>query len=57
MRLRIRRVYLIVWAALLAVALGLLLAWYAGARSTSVPESRARETAEGIRRRVHELTH
>lgn len=52
-----RRVVLL--ALLAALALGLALAWWAARVWTAepTPESRARETAQQIRDRVHELTH
>lgn len=48
---------LLLWAVLVAVLLGLLLAWYARVWSRPTPESRLRETTEELRERVRELTH
>lgn len=50
-----RRLLLV--AVALAIALGFLLGWYARIWSEETPESRARDAAEGLRDRIHELTH
>lgn len=52
----LRRRLLLVGIAL-AIALGFLLGWYARIWGEETPESRARDAAEGLRDRIHELTH
>ncbi len=48
---------LLLWAILVAVVLGLLFGWYAHIWTEPTPESRLRETAEGIKERVRKATH
>ncbi len=50
-----RRVLL--WAIAVAAALGFAFGWYARIWYAPSPESRARQKAEELRERVHELTH
>jgi hypothetical protein len=45
------------WAIVIAVALGFAAGWFARVLSGSSPESRVREAAEGIRKRVRAFTH
>lgn len=52
---RLRPVLLVAIAA--AIALGFLLGWYARIWSERPPASPARDAAEQLRDRVHELTH
>ncbi len=54
MQSRNRRVLL--FALLVAVALGVALGWFARARLHPSPESRAQEALEGLREQARELT-
>ncbi len=47
----------VVWMVVAAAAIGFAFGWYARIWTEPTPESRARDAAEQIKSRVHELTH